>query len=141
MHEILHKVAINTNPQALYAALTEDAGLSAWWSRSETNHDLTTIFFGPEGEHQVKMRHKAKVPEQKVVWQCESGPWQETGEFLFEIKATEQGCDLYFSHQGWPAADDFYRHCNSKWGYFFTVSLKPYLETGQGTPHPHDSNI
>ncbi len=144
MHEILHKVEMNTTPEALYSALTEAEGLSAWWSRSETTGTeggLTQVYFGPNGEHEVNMRIKTMEPNQKVVWQCEAGPWQEMGEFVFEITPTEQGCALRFSHLGWPAADDFYRHCNSKWGYFFTVSLKPYLEHGQGTPHPHDSQI
>ncbi|WP_157828049.1 hypothetical protein [Paraglaciecola sp. MB-3u-78] len=48
---------------------------------------------------------------------------------------------LHFNHQGWSEADDFFQHCNCKWGFFLAVSLKSYLEKGVGQPHPQDPNI
>jgi len=46
-----------------------------------------------------------------------------------------------FRHSGWLKQDEFFGHCNAKWGYFLAMSLKPYVETGAGAPHPKDPNI
>ncbi len=144
MQEILHKVEIQTTTESLYQSIVSAEGLSGWWAHTiagKSVGDLTQVFFGPNRDHEVQMRIKELEPNKKVVWQCENGPWQETGEMTFEITETEQGSALNFSHVGWPEANDFFRHCNSKWGYFLTVSLKPYLESGTGVPNPLDSNI
>ncbi len=144
MHNILHKVEINASPESLYHAIASSEGLSGWWAHTETNGetgDLCRVFFGPNRDHEVTFRINELDTGNKVVWQCENGPWQETGAFTFEIKPNENGSTLYFTHEGWPEADDFFRHCNSKWGYFLTVSLKPFLETGVGVPNPKDSSI
>lgn len=76
-----------------------------------------------------------------VVWHCLAGLWTETGLFTFSISPDERGAVLNFSHQGWSETNDFYQHCNSKWGFFLVVSLKSYLEKGVGQPHPNDPNI
>jgi len=86
----------------------------------------------------IEMKIVDLVPDEKVVWKCQSGPWAETGEFVFNIQPHERGAVLKFAHHGWPKADDFYMHCNGKWGFFLCTSLKDYLETGTGKPHPAD---
>ncbi|MBV1911739.1 MAG: hypothetical protein KUG78_20775 [Kangiellaceae bacterium] len=97
--------------------------------------------FGPNGDHQVKMTIKQLVPHSKVVWQCAEGPWIDTGNFEFTIEPDERGAQLKFAHLDWPTADEFYMHCNSKWGFFLTVSLKNLLEKGKGNPYPMDPSI
>ena len=87
------------------------------------------------------MRVVALEPEKQVVWDYISGPWEQTGEFHFQITLDERGTALSFEHRDWPEADDFYAHCNTKWGFFLGISLKSYLETGEGRPSPMDPNI
>lgn len=144
MVNILHRIVIETSPQSLFEALTEQSGLSSWWTRAETDGKeggFAQFFFGPNGEHQVKMEILKLVANQKVVWKCIEGPWVDTGTFEFDIQVDERGTVLGFRHNDWPQADEFFMHCNSKWGFFFTVSLKNFLETGQGSPHPKDPSI
>ena len=145
MAEILHRVEIETSPEKLYNALTEQSGLSAWWTKAETTAKVGTIasfLFGPEGnQHQCDMKITELTPNKKVVWKCISGPWVETKEFSFEIKAHERGSVVLFAHRGWTEPSEFFMHCNCKWGFFLGVSLKNYLETGKGNPHPGDPNI
>lgn len=145
MNNILHKITIETTPELLYQALSTEDGLSAWWTKARVNNEagaINSFFFGPEGsQHQVDMEIKALDANKLVSWQCVSGPWVETGSFNFEIEPDERGATLRFSHEGWSEPDDFYQHCNSKWGFFLTVSLKNYLEKGLGQPHPNDPNI
>lgn len=145
MADILHRVVIEASPQATYAAVTEQTGLSAWWTRAEAVAELGTtasFWFGAEERaHKVAMKVTELVPEKRVVWHCVAGPWVETGAFCFEIRPHERGSVLLFAHQGWPEADEFYMHCNCKWGFFLGVSLKSYLETGEGKPSPQDPDL
>lgn len=87
------------------------------------------------------MRVVSTIENKEVRWQCINGPWAETGEFVFSISEDKRGCCLHFSHHGWQQTDDFYQHCNAKWGFFLVVSLKQYLESGTGLPHPNDPSI
>lgn len=144
MHSILHKITIEAQPEQLYQALTSQEGLSSWWTRCDAGEKVgesNRFYFGPNGEHQVEMAINDLKPGSLVSWQCSNGPWQNTGAFDFKISSDERGAVLHFSHEGWPETDDFYQHCNAKWGYFLAVSLKSYLETGKGQPHPQDPNI
>lgn len=145
MANILHRVVIEASPQATYAAVTEQSGLSAWWTRAEAVAEVDSIarfwFGADEGAPKVAMRVTELVPGKKVVWQCIAGPWVETGEFSFDIKPHERGSVLLFAHRGWPEDDEFYMHCNCKWGFFLGVSLKGCLETGEGKPGPLDPDL
>lgn len=145
MHSILHRITIETTPEKLYRAITAQQGLSEWWTKTKTNGDkqgsTNSFYFGPDGSHQVDMQIQTMKSNELVVWQCVAGPWVETGVFTFAISNDERGAVLHFKHQGWNETDDFYQHCNSKWGFFLAVSLKNYLETGVGQPHPQDPNI
>jgi uncharacterized protein YndB with AHSA1/START domain len=144
MTDILHRIIIEASPEALYRALTEQNGLSAWWTKTETTPELgalASFVFGPNDDHKVDMEIMELVTNKKVVWKCVSGPWVDTGEFCFIIESHDRGSVLNFAHRDWAVPDEFYMHCNSKWGFFFTVSLKNYLETGKGNPHPEDPSI
>jgi uncharacterized protein YndB with AHSA1/START domain len=141
---ILHRLTIECSPKQLYKALTTQQGLSAWWAHCETNgklHSTASFFFGANKDHKIVMKITELIENEKIVWKCIEGPWENTGNFEFAIQPDQRGCVLMFSHHDWPAADEFFMHCNSKWGYFFTVSLKNYLETGKGQPNPLDPNI
>ena len=141
MNSILHRIVIESSPEKLFQALNTESGLSNWWTRAEQNEEKITFLFGPNGEHQVVMALISAIPGQEVKWQCIAGAWAEKGEFVFSIAETARGACLDFAHHGWQETDDFYKYCNAKWGYFLAVSLKQYLETGRGLPHPNDPNI
>ena len=144
MAAILHRLIIETSPEKLYRALTEQQLLSDWWTKTETDSKVggqAHFRFGDDPAHHVIMEIVALEPSKKVVWQCVQGPWVDTGKFTFDIAKDDRGAVLKFTHEGWPSADDFYRHCNSKWGFFFTASLKSLLEKGIGSPFPNDPRI
>ena len=141
MHSILLKIKIEAPPDTLYSALTTPAGLSSWWTRAEQAGESVQFFFGPDGDHRVTMRVVSSVPGQEVRWQCIEGPWVETGAFVFSIENSKGCVYLDFAHHGWQETDNFYKHCNAKWGFFLVMSLKRYLETSTGLPHPNDPSI
>ena len=43
MSDILHRIIIETSPDKLYKALTEQNGLSAWWTKNETTSTVGKI--------------------------------------------------------------------------------------------------
>jgi hypothetical protein len=47
---------------------------------------------------------------------------------------------ILFAHAGWREPVEFMYHCSTKWALFL-MSLKSFLETGTGAPHPHDVQI
>lgn len=144
MTDILHRVIIEASPEKIYSALTEQDQLSAWWTKAKTESKVGSVasfFFGPNGGHKVEMEITDLVPNERVCWKCVNGPWVDTKAFQFNIKVDERGSALQFSNLGWAESDEFFMHCNSKWGFFLTVSLKNLLERGVGQPHPNDPNI
>lgn len=144
MTSILHRVVIEASPEKVYSALTEQDSLSAWWTRAKTEAKVdshVSLFFGAGGEHEVKMKITDLVPNERICWKCIEGPWVNTKAFEFNIQPHERGSDLQFSNLGWSETGEFFMHCNSKWGFFLTVSLKNLLETGKGQPHPNEPNI
>ena len=111
MHSILHRITIETTPEKLYCALTTQQGLSAWWTKTETHGDKLGS---------TNSFFFGPDGSHQVDMQVES------------LKTNQQVV--------WQC-DDFYQHCNCKWGFFLAVSLKSYLENGVGQPHPRDPNI
>ena len=143
MTEILHRIVVNEAPEVLYRALTERAGLAAWWTPMvEATPEVGSVarFRFGDGEHGPDMEITELTPAQRVAWTCVAGPWV-GNRFEFDIAPHERGAVLAFAHRGWSEAGEFYMHCNAKWGYFLGVSLKSYVETGTGAPHPQDPDL
>lgn len=143
MTEILHRVVIKSTPEQVFAAITSQEGLSSWWTTMvETNGEKGSIakFRFGDGSMGADMKLTEIVEGRKVSWFCTNGPWEGTS-YDFEIEPDEKGAALNFSNHGWEKPDNFYRHCNCKWGFFLGTSLKDYIETGKGRPHPDDPDF
>lgn len=142
-YSICHRVEIEASPEKLFNALSTLEGLASWWTPMTTGEttlgSVISFRFG-DGKSGPDMRVDESVPGKRVKWTCLEEPWPGM-HFVFSIEAHERGAVLLFDHVGWPETNDFYRHCNGKWGYFLISSLKPYLESGTGAPHPHDPSI
>ena len=142
MSAIAHRVEIEAPPEELFDALVNPAQLTRWWTpaqHSETDPTVLEFLFGED--HVVTMRVEEEARGERLVWQCLSGPWADKGQFEFDLETIDRGTNLRFTHHGWTEMDDFFRHCNSKWGFFLAVSLKGLLERGVGQPSPHDPAI
>ena len=55
----------------------------------------------------------------------------------FRISKGDAGTMLHFTHRGFQQSDDLFAMCTTIWAGFL-ISLKQYLETGHGMPHPDD---
>lgn len=141
-HAIVHRIEIEADPAAVFAAITEPNRLAAWWT---TRVDATprvghvaAFMFGNGST--CRMRIDELRPVCRVRWTCVEGAWPGMT-LTYDIEPHARGAALRFEHAGWPERSDFYGHCNAKWGFFLAVSLKSLLETGTGTPHPHEPRI
>jgi uncharacterized protein YndB with AHSA1/START domain len=141
--DILHRIGIkDTSPEDVFRALTTTEGLAAWWTRDTTGDALpggTVAFrFGEVGGFDMKVLDAA--PEH-VLWEVIDGPEEWVGTTIgWDISTVGDYTIVLFKHEGWREQVEFMNHCSTKWALFL-MSLKQYVETGTGAPHPDDVQI
>jgi uncharacterized protein YndB with AHSA1/START domain len=141
MPDILHLVRIRANPERVYEALTTTAGVRGWWTR-DADLDATVggsgtfRFYGGHGVTIVRLDEL--VPARRVAWSVQSanapGDWTGTT-IAFDLRAEDDVTVLAFAHRGFAQPSEGYAQVNTGWAYFL-VSLRQYVETGSGGPHP-----
>jgi len=137
MAEIKHYLEINTQPQKVYNALTEQKGLAGWWTEETTAEPqvgtIAEFKFGEYYHNKIKITNL--IPDFKVEWECLQGDEEWVGtNFTFEIDEKNGKTFLKFTHKNWREATDFFASCNYQWGLYMK-SLKDYCETGKGEPY------
>jgi len=142
MPDILHEVTIKAPPVKVYKALTEQRGLAAWWTKDTTAQPkVGTISQFKFGGGQATFNYKVDVlePDKKVQWTpLDGGPpdWSGT-RVTWDLTPVENGTKVLFGHRGYASTDGSFASVNYNWGGYL-ISLKHYLETGKGTPHPEE---
>ncbi len=142
MPNITHKIATPADAKALFEAVTSLQGLRDWWTtdvegEADVGGTLAFRFNGGGMDMEIDI-----MEPNRVVWRCVDGPEEWLGTFVeFDLKPEEGGLTaLYFTHRGWKEETPFHYHCSMKWASFL-LSLKSYVEFGQGTPFPGDIPI
>ena len=142
MAEINHSIGINASVQSVQKALNSIDGLKGWWTTQvsgEVEQGGTIQFrFGDHGGPDMLV---TKNSPHQISWECTSGPeeWLKT-QLHFDIKEVEDQIMVFFSHSGWKETSPFHHHCSTKWAVFL-LSLKKYLEDGEGFAYPKDIKI
>lgn len=148
MTDIIHRIGIHAPASEVYRALCTLSGLRGWWTRivegdEYKNGKITFTFQEISGEVKGKMVMEvdAIVPDKEVRWICKEGPpeWIDT-HITFEIYEADKQTIVLFGHRYWKQAVEFTAHCSMKWAVFL-LSLRAYVETGKGMPHPDDIKI
>lgn len=138
MPEILHRVGINVKPQKVFEALSTIEGLRHWWT-TETTGDTkpgSNINFGF-----CEMKVAASKPDLLVKWKCVVGPKEWIGtEVSFQLKYNVDQTFVVFKHAKWKKPTVLMHHCSTKWAVFL-LSLRDWLERGEGRPVPYDIKI
>ncbi len=139
MPEIIHKLLIKSPPETVYEALTTQEGQSSWWTRDcRVIPKIETVaeFYFDNRSDSAHMKIVALEPHGKVSWSCIDGDPEWIGTNIqFELSPHEKGTILFFTHKGWITTDGFFPNCSFDWAKYL-LSLKMYLETGKGNPHP-----
>lgn len=148
MVDIIHRIGIRSSASNVYKALSTIEGLAHWWTE-ETKGDeqvrgkIEFTFRSETGDIKGAMVMEVQElnPEKKVRWHCIDGPAEWIGtEISFELSQQDDQTIIIFGHRNWREAVEFMAHCSMKWAVFL-LSLREYVETGNGKPSPHDLKI
>ena len=137
MPNILHRVGIAAEPDRVFEALTTVEGVRNWWS-SETHGDASE---GGTFQFRKNRLDVVHADPRLVKWRY-SGPaedWVDT-EIQFHLEWRDGQTFVLFRHEGWREPNEFMHHCGTKWATFL-LSLKDWVEKGEGRPEPRDTKI
>jgi uncharacterized protein YndB with AHSA1/START domain len=147
MADILHRVGIKSSLDDVYKALATRDGAAAWWTTNTQGEGkvggVLKFRFSAGGAEigGFDMRVLELQPGKRVLWQVIEGPDEWIGtKISFDLKQSGEHAIVLFKHQGWKEPVEFMHHCSTKWAIYL-MSLKSLLETGKGTPNPHDPHI
>lgn len=143
MVDILHKVGVKAaSVGPIYDALTTIDGLTRWWTadtRGKSDVGGVIHFQFEAGFFDMKVLESE--PGKRVLWQVVDGPSEWVGtKVSWNLEREGSYVMVRFKHEGWREPTDFMHHCSTKWASFL-FSLKAFLETGRGAPHPNDVRI
>ena len=148
MVNIIHRVGIRKPVSDVYRALATVDGIAGWWTKettgvSEPGGHIDVLFSSHSGERKggMKMEVMALEPNRRVHWRFRAGPteWIDT-DAIFQLAEDGDFTIVRFGHRNWREAVEFTEHCSTKWATFL-MSLKAFVETGEGRPAPDDVRI
>lgn len=144
MVDILHRVGAQASPEDVYDALSTNTGLSGWWTQQTSGGDGDagdTIEFRFSDLGGFDMRIDELVPAKRVAWTVTGGPDEWIGtKVRFDLHTVDDHTIVMFKHEGWAEPVEFMHHCSTKWASYL-LSLRAFVETGTGAPHPHDVHV
>jgi uncharacterized protein YndB with AHSA1/START domain len=142
MPDILHRVGMVGSPEAVWSAIASTEGLSHWWITGTAGDPQPggVVKFSPDAGG-FAMRVLESKPGEVVRWECVSGPPEWLGtQLTFRLLPKGQETYVLFTHAGWKDPAEFMHHCSTKWAVYL-MSLKNWVERGEGRPHPYDVKI
>ncbi len=142
--EIWHEILIHASPNDLYEALTDVDKLAHWWTTDVRGKSVIggTLEFWFSGFQAATMEVTALNANELVGWHVIDGGAQDWigTEIEFRILCDEGKMLLHFRHSKWKEVAKSFPHCSLGWAIFL-LSLKEFVETGKGRPHPYDMPI
>ena len=138
MPDITNTVTINAAPDKVYQALTEPAGLAAWWTAEAVAKPEagSVSVFKFAGANRTEMQITQLIPNQRVAWVCltADGLDEWVGTTLsFDLDPQNGATHVRFTHANWKQRTQLFTVFEEHWGGYMQ-SLKSYCETGKGQP-------
>jgi len=132
MPDILHRVGIAAEPMRVFHALTTVEGIRHWWNETIQGDASEGAAF-QFGSNRLEV---VQADPSLVTWRY-SGPakaWEPT-EITFRLEWRDVQTIVLFKQGGCSEPVEFMHHCSTKWATFL-LSLKDYVEKGEGRPEP-----
>lgn len=137
------RFTVDRSPEEVFAAVTNVRG---WWSedirgRTEKAADIFNYRF--RDIHRCTVKIKASIPGEKVVWSIvdnhfsfteDRSEWKGT-EVIFDIRPTDGGTELTFTHVGLVPEYECFEVCTAGWTTYVNGSLRDLILTGKGQPN------
>lgn len=140
MATITKELTIAAPPERVWAALTRTDEIGRWWTNDlnatpEVVSSLAEFRFGEWGDVVIRLEVAELEQDRYILWLSRFGPlphWKGTS-ITWSLTPVQKGTQVVFIHDGFAQADERYT-ITSTWWEHFLVSLKSYLETGEGFP-------
>jgi uncharacterized protein YndB with AHSA1/START domain len=144
MNEIRHRVGIKANVQDVYEAVYHPSKLVRWWPAKATGTpnlgSRIELEFPGYPSFVWKIADLAANERVRLNFVSGPDPWRDS-ELFFEISETNKQVFVTLTHVTGPdTPQEAFQFFCTKWPLFL-VSLKDFLETGQGNPYPNDIRI
>jgi uncharacterized protein YndB with AHSA1/START domain len=141
--DILHRIGIESSPDKVYHALTDETGLAGWWTTNTKSSamvgSIDRFRFGEKGFNDMEVVEL--VPGKRIKWRCVDGAPEWIGtELTFDLRQENGRTIVLFAQRGWKEPVEFMHYCSTKWAVYL-LSLKSLCETGKGAPYPEDIDI
>jgi uncharacterized protein YndB with AHSA1/START domain len=138
MPDILHEVTIMGPSEKIAQAITQQAGLRAWWTeQAKAEPKPGTIsefqFYGGQVTMKIKVDN---IAPNHIQWSPQEGvpDWKGTRITWDMSPGDNGGTKLLFGQRDFASPDGSYAMSNFNWAWYL-ISLKAYIETGTGKPH------
>ena len=141
MATIYHQLGIKAPLTDVYKAIATTEGVTGWWTKTSGNPETGGILEFSFDDHSVTASVTGNITDKYIEWTVggNDGEWLGT-RICFDLVEQEHQVMVNFQHADWREASEMLAHCSTKWAVFL-LSLKDYLETGNGKPFPHDIPI
>ena len=148
MPDIIHRIGIQSSASNVYKAIATIEGLRNWWTEEvegeeQTGSSIEFTFRSEDGDvlGVMKMQVTELIDEKSIRWKCTEGPEEWIGtDITFDLVQHGDQIVILFGHRNWREPVEFMAHCSMKWAVFL-LSLREYVETGEGKPSPNDLKI
>ena len=142
--EIWHEIHINASPSKVYEAVTDLKKLANWWTtdtrgKSAVGKKLEFWFYG---HLSAEMVVTALKEDELVAWRVTKRSISDWIDTEIEFRIFPQGglTFLHLRHSKWKADAEMFPECSMHWAISL-LSLKEFVETGKGRPHPYDMPV
>ncbi|GAB3808960.1 hypothetical protein GCM10028798_35940 [Humibacter antri] len=140
-------ITVNATPQQAYDAINH---VSGWWGRitgSTTSVGDEFVYVVP-GLHYSGFRVTELEPARRIAWLV-------TGSYLdfvddqqewngstvrFDIRDAGGSTEIVFTHEGLRPEGECYGACSNAWSMYVRLSLKEFIETGEGRPNAFEGD-
>ncbi len=144
MHSTRHIIGAKATKQAMFQAISTPEGLEQWWASSAKGVPQVgeTLELDFAGMTTLRFRYDEILKPNRLVLTCIEGfqAWQGTV-LTHEVEERDAQIFLTHTHSHIDSQDiDALTYFNTKWTVYL-LSLKRYLEEGQGTPFPLESKL
>jgi uncharacterized protein YndB with AHSA1/START domain len=142
--EIWHEIHINASPHKVYQAITDVKKLAHWWTtdtrgKTAVGKKLEFWFYGNLSAEIVVTTLKVDALVRWRLTERSIPDWVNT-EIAFKMFRQDGQTFLHLRHSKWREDAKMFPECSMHWAIFL-LSLKEFVETGKGRPHPHDMPV
>lgn len=142
--EIWHEVLIHASAAELFQAVTDAKKIAHWWTTDVRGESAVgqKLEFWFSGFRASVVEAITLKPNELVRWHViggDSADWMNT-DVEFKIFTRQGKTILHFRHSNWREDAESFAHCSMGWAIFL-LSLKEFVETGKGRPHPYDMPV